>query len=496
MGKENIMKLVKKLLAVLAAFVMTFAMGMTTAFADNPTINESTDGTSSITVNNLRTGSEAEPQKVYIYEVYKFDDDSNAFVLQSQFANAVSGLPQMVNSSTETVTSAMIDALSDKIKNGNYTAAASDENVTDGSVTFSGLDKGLYIIIAEDPTTENPVTYNTMYARTYTYKTDGTLTGATVTVNAKSSGSTPGKTVDDADHVVEGGQVLTYTIKHTVPSFASNVTDRHYRIKDTLTVNGVADNGTKIDYTNFTVKIGGAKVANTTYSFDSQSDTSFVLNLDQYVANDNYALKDVEVSYQVKVGSVTEIDNKPQYTVKNDDSDWKDGNIVKVYTAPVAMTKYDEDTNPLSGAEFVLRKVVPASGDVAEHDEYAILDASKYLTGWTTNIDDATRVTSDENGVVTVNGLSAGDYYFHETKAPAGYALNDQDTKVTVSAIVENGVTTGAKGTTATEASMHDTKMANLPSTGGRGTLIFTIVGCGIMIAAAAYYFKSKKAAE
>ena len=38
-----------------------------------------------------------------------------------------------------------------------------------------------------------------------------------------------------------------------------------------------------------------------------------------------------------------------------------------------------------------------------------------------------------------------------------------------------------------------NTKITELPSTGGIGTTIFTIVGCGIMIAAAALFFASRR---
>ena len=40
---------------------------------------------------------------------------------------------------------------------------------------------------------------------------------------------------------------------------------------------------------------------------------------------------------------------------------------------------------------------------------------------------------------------------------------------------------------------MEDTKLAQLPSTGGIGTTIFTIAGCLIMVTAAGLFFASRK---
>lgn len=45
-------------------------------------------------------------------------------------------------------------------------------------------------------------------------------------------------------------------------------------------------------------------------------------------------------------------------------------------------------------------------------------------------------------------------------------------------------------------ASMTDTTLAALPSTGGMGTTLFTIAGCVIMISAAGLFFATRKKAN
>ena len=43
------------------------------------------------------------------------------------------------------------------------------------------------------------------------------------------------------------------------------------------------------------------------------------------------------------------------------------------------------------------------------------------------------------------------------------------------------------------EIKMYDSKLSELPSTGGMGTTLFTIAGCAIMVAAAGFFFASRK---
>ena len=108
------------------------------------------------------------------------------------------------------------------------------------------------------------------------------------------------------------------------------------------------------------------------------------------------------------------------------------------------------------------------------------------------------------------------EYYVVETKAPAGYSVNSlahklvYDTANTTTTTdvpgkenkVINGSTvevTTLKTTTTVgdftndSFEYEDTKLSSLPSTGGMGTTLFTIAGCAIMVAAAGFFFASRK---
>ena len=84
-------------------------------------------------------------------------------------------------------------------------------------------------------------------------------------------------------------------------------------------------------------------------------------------------------------------------------------------------------------------------------------------------------MTTDSEGKIVVKGLDDSTnkmtYEFKETKAPKGYSINATNAEV-------KWDTEGAGKVAATRAgaaSMTDTKLNALPSTGGIGTTIFTI---------------------
>ena len=98
----------------------------------------------------------------------------------------------------------------------------------------------------------------------------------------------------------------------------------------------------------------------------------------------------------------------------------------------------------------------------------------------------ATTTLVATNGTLKVTGLDEGNYEFKETKAPTGYPVNSENKAFTITANEEKEVTEDA-------GEFVNTKLSALPETGGIGTTIFTIVGCGIMIAAAGLFFVSRR---
>lgn len=181
---------------------------------------------------------------------------------------------------------------------------------------------------------------------------------------------------------------------------------------------------------------------------------------------------------------------------------------VIVFTYKVDVNKYDTSQKPLEGAEFYL---------INSKGEYY---SSGSTTGsyWVKNEADAELLRSDKNGFFMVRGVDKGTYILREKTAPTGFKVLGHDIEFSVNAIIlpdidddmaqnwttvakdalkqfsaklladiDNAVIdfeySGPADSTVT-LDIVNTKVYDLPGTGGMGTTIFYIAG-GVLVAAA-----------
>ena len=97
---------------------------------------------------------------------------------------------------------------------------------------------------------------------------------------------------------------------------------------------------------------------------------------------------------------------------------------------------------------------------------------------WVNSQDNATKVTSGENGVLVFEGIDADNYTLVEIDAPDGYVLPTEGKDVEVDSKETVTIT--------------NTLGEKLPETGGMGTTLFYTLG-GMMVAAAAVLLVTKK---
>lgn len=475
------MKKMKKILAVILSLAMVLGMSIT-AFAAK------TGAT--LEVKGLATYA---TQKVDIYEIYRLDANDNGWEAAA-WTNGTGVTPETLN------TEAVISKLKTEALKTTATATKNSKEISTGkyasNVNFTDLQAGAYLVIVTDPT--NKTEYSTMVAKTYQYDASNNLIApSNASVFAKAKGYHTGKEADKTN--VEVGDLVTYTVKTTVPYQEVKPNNEKlvtkFKVSDTLTgatfyltgddvkgtaaVNTITVNGTKVT--------GLDKLPET---LNGQS--AFELDLMDLVKDDNtYAGQEVVITYTALVNKANTVENKATSTQD------PNGTTTKTYSGNATITKYEVNTaNVLKGAEFVVYRI----NKETNKKEYAVIDNEGWITGeWTAETTKdvvpaglGSTLTTADDGTVTVKGLKAGDYYFKEVVAPDGYSISNTDIAFTMEEKQTNGVVTGV-APKQSELKMYDSKLSALPSTGGMGTTLFTIAGCAIMVAAAGFFFASRK---
>ena len=491
------MKKFKKALAVILTMAMVMGLGMTAFAAEKATI----------TISNAGNGKFS---YVQVIEADQTTDTGWDFV--EGYAQYFTVADAFNTNDTQEIIKGLIYAENSQATEGEEIAdfvnkyAAALQNVwatlsTEGTedATIEVSEAGLYVIRGS----EGGFNYTPMavfIGMNYESGKPSGVVGA-ATVEAKKSPTHIEKEVDDT--IVETNQEVTYTVTSTVPYFPDQDTNRWYVIKDTIT-----DAEYKLNDDNTTtvnVKVGDVDDPELNEDFTvTPGKGTFTLDLTDSkcenfldLANNTYANKTITITYKAIVTGLV-IDNDVIIGDGTNEGDDKYGSDHEdVISGTVTLVKTDDNENvenriPLAGAEFVVQKT--EEGKVV----YAIFDTvnDNTLTGWIENIEEATVLTTNNEGKITVNGLAPDtEYEFKETKAPEGYSINETNATVTWSDtdITEDDISKPDATPIEGDASMLDTKLASLPGTGGMGTTIFTIGGVVIMISAAGLYFATRK---
>ncbi len=174
-------------------------------------------------------------------------------------------------------------------------------------------------------------------------------------------------------------------------------------------------------------------------------------------------------------------------------------------------TSVGAENNPLAGAEFILSKLVitedKGTGLEEEHIYYGSfierdvsgdgIGKSTYtLNGWSEVKSDATHLVSSKDGYIHLENIDPDNYILTEIKAPDGYVLLAEP----VEFIVDES---GSVKVTGDNASVEDEEKntilienkagRELPSTGGHGTLPFTLTGILMMSGSALIYLALRR---
>ncbi|MGU8760211.1 isopeptide-forming domain-containing fimbrial protein [Clostridium perfringens] len=532
MDKRNF--LIKKMISLLAVFAMFLSFGspltskVVKAAGQAPSANDKALGT----VNNVEEGS-----TVTAYQIVKGNYNKEGFTGYTVVNDQVK-----INDPTKPTSEEIINIS----KNADVLNSLTKVNMNGNGTTYTADLSAGYWLVLVTPKEGNQTVYNPMLLGIY-YSVSGSnnsMQQGTVDANsnwtlngekayAKSSKPTIKKEIENprsnnakgSDQAV--GQSFNFKITSTIPSYSKEYTNVKYIVTDKLS-EGLDYNDNSI---NVTVNGQVVQKGNDTFTFTEKDSQNIELNF-----NSDYILKhpgeEVVIKYNAKLNDkatynfdpntndvTLEYSNSPdinkegtkindrtyQYTFGIDANLFGNRQDKKKTTSEVIKTdengkvtniKREEQEElgnkvegPLPGAEF---KLTPKNGTPGE-----VLTA-----------------TSDENGRLKFTGLATGEYELVETKAPEGYALNNEVQNVKIAAEYnENGtlksysITINDQNTSTYTATydgkgniekvedvtntsiIKNTKLSQLPSTGGMGTYIFTFVGVTLMAGAIGSHF-------
>lgn len=163
-----------------------------------------------------------------------------------------------------------------------------------------------------------------------------------------------------------------------------------------------------------------------------------------------------------------------------DDYDATEEDEPYAHTGGKAFEKVNKEDEGLPGAEFLIYK---GEGMYLQSD----YSWGAKATAWT--------FVSDADGYFEIQGLAYGQYFLEEIKAPEvdgiQYRLLDNDYEFTVNA--NSYYSNVADLAAADPAEIENSPEITLPQTGGVGTLVFSIIGLGLMGSSVKLYKKSEK---
>lgn len=457
--------LFKKIGALLVAAVMVLSM-CTAVFA----AKVEDEYTNAITVKNLAADVDT-TLKVYniIYldvtggnQTWKVVDWADPYVSE----DAATGAFQITDS--------------DGLRN-----AADAQQIVDFTATehgtshvFSGLPIGAYVIRAFD----TKGTYSLMVANTYK-DNDTYMASESADVVAKMSEYKVTK--ETGDKFVHRGQRVNFTVTTQMApkTNAANENLTTFKVIDTST-------GLKAD----TFVLDSVKIAGNPVTVDKSKATA-VSNEDGTVTytvdlSDFISTTEAGATIEVKYSAIVENDHtyNNRATASAETVEYTPSRV-DGFMGNVTLKKVDTKGTTLNGAEFQLLKVTPAEKEGAEATKTPIsvvkVTNGEYKVALYEE-QNATTTLVATNGTLKVTGLDEGSYEFKETKAPTGYKVNSENKAFTITADETDEVTVDA-------GNFVNTKLSSLPSTGGMGTYLFTIIGVVVMAGAAGAFFISRR---
>lgn len=488
------MKLIKKIAAIMFAFMMVVSMSCNVKAVEGT--SPATKGT--ITITNAKVGETYKLYKILSLESYSYkenekDKGNYAYTLTGDgWDNFIRGSGVLDKyfefDSTNTYLTwkgttdearvkefAQLALKYSRTETNSVQPVQTAKKATSDTVTYSGLDLGYYLVDSS---------MGTLCALT--------TTNPTVEIKEKNTAPTVEKKVgNSADNV--NSENNNASIGDTV-YFQTTITAQpgaqNYVLHDKMTEGLTFDkNSVNITLHKKATNVDETLGTNTDYNVETTNlentdpKCTFHINFIQTLCDRLAANDTITVTYSATLNENAVIageGNKNETRLKYGDSQSTQPSTTNTKTFEMNVFKYTENRTDktkkdgLEDAVFTLKKVgetntinfVKEKSDEIYGDIYRVA-----------NTGDA-NITTNKSGKFTIKGLGAGTYYLTETKQPAGY--NKLKNPVTV--VIDNDGNVKVDDANADPVEVENKTGTVLPSTGGAGTTMIYLVGAVLVL--------------
>lgn len=498
------MKVIKRITAIMLSIMMVLGMSSVVSAADE---------TGTITIDNAISGQQYRIYKILTLDSY--DTDKNLYSYKPADANWKTFFDTgegkqyvTINENgyvewnatageTEAQKSAKAAKLAQKAlkyATDNNLAVADSVDATGSTVTFNSLALGYYLVDSSVGTLCGLSTTNP--AVTIKEKNDAPTVKKEVQEDSKI-----GKTDEyGGSNTADIGQTVNFKTTITAQAGAQN-----YVLHDKMEAGlSFADSSVQIQWTKksddtTTTLVSGTDYDVTTTDLETADPkctfhVTFKENFCDKLAKDDTIVitYSATLNEQATVGTTG---NKNETWLKYGESDKLETahktTTTKTYEVPVFKYTLDTDGTTKTGlpnAEFTLSKKADGTDPIKLMDITGSATAGKYRVEKTGTV---TKITTPATGKFTIQGLDADTYYLTETKQPDGYNKLSAPVKIT---IAENGtITVNDTVITGTDVEVLNKSGSLLPSTGGRGTTLFYILGAILVVGSGVVLITKKR---
>lgn len=474
------MKLIKKIAAIMFAFVMVFSLSTNAMAADS--------ATGTITIENAKKGETYTVYRVLTLDSYDAASGRYSYLpandaWKTYFEGAGNKYMKLNkdgyvetkynDSNAQELAQALIKQAKEIAKTDKTYSPIKKQVTADGDLNISSLPLGYYVI---DSTVGTLCALNT--------------TNPNATISPKHVQPTVVKQIFDEakqDYVTQNsaniGDILTFETTINVKKGAKNYV-LHDKMHSGLTFVQLFD-----VHDNFS-DAKKLQRADWTVSTKTTDGCTFEIKFNQEYFDRINQDAEIRVKYHAMVNEnapiKTAMENKTWLTYG--DAQKTDEKITKTYTFGIPVFKYTGINTPLKGAKFIL-STDPNCQDSEKTLKFTKNSGDKYRYD---NTNGKTELVSLDSGRIDIEGIKAGTYYLKETAAPKGYNLLKAVQKIEIlddgSIKLNNEAITGDVGVKNNSGSL-------LPSTGGAGTIMFYLIG-GALVIGSGFVLANKKRAK